>query len=105
MTSNIPINGYIYIYAIHIYSYIANGATTAYIYIYIYIYTFIIKEIKTSSGLYWNWVAQYNPEEALISIMINMNPGCPQFSEIYIYIKDYCITGRANVIFCAVGLR
>ena len=24
---------------------------------------------------------------------------------IYIYIKDYLITGRANVIFCAVGLR
>ena len=24
---------------------------------------------------------------------------------LYIYIKDYSITGRANVIFCAVGLR
>ena len=24
---------------------------------------------------------------------------------IYIYIKDYFIAGRANVIFCAVGLR
>ena len=38
------------------------------------------KEIKTSSGLYW--ATQYNPEEVLISLMINMNPGCPQFSKI-----------------------
>ena len=34
------------------------------------------------------WATQYNPEEVLISLMINMNPGCPQFSK-YIYIYIY----------------
>ena len=24
---------------------------------------------------------------------------------VLVLLKDYCITGRANVIFCAVGLR
>ena len=30
---------------------------------------------------------QYDPEEVLISLMINMNPGCPQFSKMYNNIK------------------